>query len=367
MHWSRLADSFSGASLRQFATAPTDVSDIIANLLFYVPLGFALLLQFDRRRNFIVGLLSCAAIGAGVSFLMEWLQHLVPGRTPSLRDVVLNVISTSLGAIIGYAYHRIESSRALRPWLSSAAIDPVVAALLACWIAVHSIPFLPKLGLYRAWEAIVTLRNLEWTSGGSAWWFACYLILASLLRTIVWPKRFWNAFILIAGASLLAQIVFRRHQLEFDECIGFGIALPLVAWFQRSPVWSASLSLWGFIIAGLLVTALYPFNFTPPPRALNWMPFSGVLDVEMQNGVTSLLAKTFLYGGALWVGSRACGNLTVPTTLLVLVTGAIEGLQMWLPTRTPESTDPLMMLLLAGLIAVARQRRPADVARLVEE
>ncbi len=97
------------------------------------------------------------------------------------------------------------------------------------------------------------------------------------------------------------------------------------------------------------------------------MPFSGVLDAEMQNGVTSLLAKTFLYGGALWVGMRACGNLVVPTTLLVVATAAIEGLQMWLPTRTPESTDPLMMLLLAGLIAVARQRRPADVARLVEE
>ena len=360
LQWSRLAAWLDAPSLRLFMATPSDASDTIANLLFYLPLGFVLLLRSDRRHNFITALAFCAAIGAGISLLMESLQLLVPTRTPSPRDVVLNVISTGLGTIIGQAYRRTESSRALRPWLRTAAIDPVVAALLACWIAVHSIPFLPKLGLYRAWQAIATLRNLEWTSGGSAWWFACYIILASLLKTVVSPQRFWSAFGLFAAASLLAQIVFRQHQLEFDECIGLVLALPVVVWFQRLPARIGALPLWGFIIAGLLVTAFYPFDFSPTPRPLHWLPFSGALDAEMQNGMTSLLAKTFLYGGALWVGIRACGNVIVPTTLLVLVTAAIESLQTLLPTRTPESTDPLLMLLLAWLIAAARQRRPAN-------
>jgi hypothetical protein len=108
---------------------------------------------------------------------------------------------------------------------------------------------------------------------------------------------------------------------------------------------------------------LYPFDFTPPLRALNWLPFSGVLDAEMQNGVASLLAKTFLYGGAVWVGMRAFENPMVPTTLLFVFTATVEGLQTLLPTRTPESTDPLMVLLLAAIIAVARRRNLSAVAR----
>ena len=365
LQWSRLADSLDGTSLRQFATPPSKPSDTIANLLFYVPLGFALLRRFDRRRRFIARLVYCVAIGAGISLLMEWLQHMVPGRTPSLLDVGLNAISTGLGAFIGNAVHRTESSRVLRPWLNNTTIDPVVVALLACWIAMHTIPFLPQLGLYRSWEAIESVRNLVWTSGRSAWWFACYLVVASLLATVVRPQRFVNAIHRGRRASLLAQILFRQHRLEFDECIGFAIALPLVAWLQRSPAWAGSVQLWGFILVGLVVAALYPFDFTPPPRALNWLPFSGVLDAEMQSGAASLLAKTFVYGGAVWVGMRAFENPIVPTTLLVVVTTALEVLQTLLPTRTPESTDPLMVLLLAGLIAVARRRRSSAVARAV--
>ena len=356
---SRLGSAFDAAALRAFATAPSNASDTIANLLFYAPLGFALLLWFDRRRSFVMRFFGCLVIGAGVSFVMEWLQHLFPDRAPSLRDLQLNVVSTAFGAIAGYTYHRTESSRVLSPWLNATSIDPVVVALLACWVAVHSVPFLPKLGLYRAWEAIETVRNLEWTTGGSAWWFASYLVLAKLIESIIRRKRFWNAFIAVAFASLLAQIVFRQHELDFDECIGLAVALPFIAWFQRMPWWDSSRTLWGLVIAGLFVTALYPFDFTSPPRALSWLPLSGALDAERQNGMTSVISKTFLYGGLLWVGRRACNGLMVPTTLLVLATAAIEVLQTWLPTRTPESTDPLMMLLLALLIAMARPRTRA--------
>jgi VanZ family protein len=65
-------------------------SDVLFNLLLYIPLGAAL----GRRK-----LISVVAIAGGVSILAECVQLFYPDRYPSLTDIVANAMGAALGAI----------------------------------------------------------------------------------------------------------------------------------------------------------------------------------------------------------------------------------------------------------------------------
>src|SRR5438874_4014132 len=73
------------------------VAEAIQNLLLFVPLGIGLVLNGVRP-------LRAIAIGAGLSFSVEFLQQWIPGRDPSVGDITTNTVSTALGvALVRFA------------------------------------------------------------------------------------------------------------------------------------------------------------------------------------------------------------------------------------------------------------------------
>ena len=75
-----------------FALASGDeaLAEAIQNVLLFIPLGLALALGTTRT-------LRCIAAGALLSLAVEFAQQWIPGRDPSLGDLVLNTVSTALG------------------------------------------------------------------------------------------------------------------------------------------------------------------------------------------------------------------------------------------------------------------------------
>lgn len=74
-----------------FATSPAPGADIVQNLLLFIPLGAALALARVR-------LLPTIVLGAALSFLVEFIQQWIPGRDPSVGDIVCNTLGTAIGA-----------------------------------------------------------------------------------------------------------------------------------------------------------------------------------------------------------------------------------------------------------------------------
>jgi VanZ family protein len=134
-----------------YPTTGASWADILANVLFYAPLGLALGLSGAAP--------SRAALVAGVlSLTTELLQFVVPGRDPRASDVVANVLGSWLGAAVAItpagvfvnrAASRVgrQTSRALARggWLGGAialtCIGVLVAALTVTGILVK--PSLP--------------------------------------------------------------------------------------------------------------------------------------------------------------------------------------------------------------------------------
>ncbi len=70
--------------------------DILANILLFLPLGIALGIRSNR-------LLFSVIFGAFFSLAIEITQFVVPGRFPSLQDIILNTVGTFIGFHIAHS------------------------------------------------------------------------------------------------------------------------------------------------------------------------------------------------------------------------------------------------------------------------
>ncbi|MGH7520788.1 MAG: VanZ family protein [Gemmatimonadales bacterium] len=68
------------------------LAELIQNLLLFIPFGAAFAVAFPRRP------FAAVLFGALLSFSVEFAQQWIPGRDPSVGDLVCNTVSTLLGA-----------------------------------------------------------------------------------------------------------------------------------------------------------------------------------------------------------------------------------------------------------------------------
>src|SRR5207237_3772517 len=88
----------------------TALAELIQNLLLFIPLGASLVLAGVRP-------LRAVAIGAGLSTTVEFLQQWIPGRDPSLGDIIRNSNSTAIGvALVVFAPRWLWPLRRRAPW-----------------------------------------------------------------------------------------------------------------------------------------------------------------------------------------------------------------------------------------------------------
>jgi len=77
-----------------YLTAGDDaLAALLQNLILFIPLGVSLTLAGVKPFRVV-------AIGGLLSFGVEFLQQWIPGRDPSLGDIVCNTISTALGVLL---------------------------------------------------------------------------------------------------------------------------------------------------------------------------------------------------------------------------------------------------------------------------
>lgn len=348
-----------GAPLALPGWRATSRGDLVANVLLYVPFGFLCAWVLARRRPAAAVLLGAVVPGAALSFLVEILQSAIASRTSSLTDVVINVVGTALGVVAYFLFRRMSGAHGLHPRLAphlrEPAIDPIVMLLGALWIAVHTAPFVPQLDLRAMWAATRPLRELDLTLGGLARHFAAYLILAACLRAVLVRRSFWRAYFLVALASIGVRIFFVRQALSLNEPLAIACTLPVIAVLRSLPHARAARPVLVLVVVAWTLQSLAPFTFTTTPSSFTWLPFVGFLGGGLENGYLSLLDKTFLYVGMLWLSSHAGRSVRAWAVGLAATAFAFEVAQCFLPGRTGDVTDPLLVLVSAYLVSLSRR------------
>ncbi len=215
---SRIADA-RWLGISRITWVPSPLSDIVVNLLVYLPVGVTLMFLLTRRAAHSVipanagiqkraGRAPAAAAAAVIfasllSFIMEWSQTLIAVRVASWMDVCINAIGALLGVVLFLAWTSACGTALLTVIPANASVIPAKAgiqsvvrvspAVLAQFVAVGLVLF--------------GLMPFDFITSENAW-------RESLAQTSVWP------FI----GSLDSQTPITAHVID-----GVGTAGPFAA------------------------------------------------------------------------------------------------------------------------------------------
>jgi hypothetical protein len=257
---------------------------------------------------------------------MELLQTYDAGRLSSLGDFYTNSLGTFLGAVLGWALPRFvgwSGARLAQP-------SPFVGFLLASWLGFQVFaaalprpsgewPWLSFFERLTIWLAVALF--LETLLGGARSRWVLGALAALVIVTRAWPaEQSWSA----ACAALLWGTILWRSRL-------------------RAPVIAA------LFAAHVVVFSLLPFHFLAAPRAFGWVPFVSFLEDSREGAMRSLFDKAFTYGTLVWVCIRAGWTWRAAALGGSVFVFALRLLQVYLPGRSAEITDCLVLLGMAGL------------------
>jgi VanZ family protein len=317
--------------------------DVAINVLLYVPVGaLAVLSLRTRRRPRLAAVLAAVALGAALSAGMELLQAYDDHRDTSLLDWTTNTSGTLAGALLAMVFEpAVRSVQRLRG--GPRHLRASAAILMACWAGFQFYPLFPDITTTRLRAALALLAHSPHAGvveiwAGTAEWFAVALALDAFLG------RFRTAWLAALMMAIPARIFIVTRSVTWNDLLGAVAALGL--WAAIPAFWRVRAALC-MLLSALLLRELAPFHFADYPAAFSWIPFSATLDSERQTAIVILLRKAFDYGAAVWLLRRAGWPYARAGACLAAALLGLELLQRYLPGRTPESTDPVLALLMA--------------------
>lgn len=327
---------------------PWSVLDMVANVLLFLPFGLLArwLAEAGSRNQLAILLLLGAALAAG----LQWLQLLVPGRLASLLDVGMNWLGLGLGAWL---------APWLTPWLPAqpgprpglAGLGAAVGLLLLCWLVAQLSPFVPA-SPGRAWaRQVFALERWPWQFALCFSQALAWMLLLSLVRAELGPRWRWWPALLVVLATLALQPWLIGNVLRWEELVAPLLALAGYALGLGRPRWLLVL-----VLVWLGWRGLSPFHLQPVQQPFHLLPFGALVQTPLPFALAVVAEKAFWYGGLCELGWRSgwrSGRWPVVAALLLL---ALEWGQRSLPGHRAESTDPLLLLVMALLLHTVRGR-----------
>jgi VanZ family protein len=370
-------------------------SDVLANILLFVPTGFALAgsLLVGRRGGLtiIAATLAILPVSLAISLLAEFLQTFALARVPSNVDIA----SQTVGSLIGIGVWIVAGAR-LTTWVREASKaraedrwSRLLTGLAAAWVFVNLAPFdfTLDVGDLAARVRSGAIRMVPFAAsdvplGRRLWDFLAGTISATPLGVV--GVVGWNARVRRApaaafafGAALVvlvefAQVFVAYHVADVTDIIAGCLGVALGVWIAVRFVshgelagtaprpGSISLPAATLFIVWCMVLCAYhwlPYDFGVDGAiirgklaSLSLLPFAGYRGGSDLNAFTDLLTKLALSMPlgviAAFVvrrGRVAAGVLAAGWVLLAAcIFGVIEAGQLFLPSRFPDVTDVLV-------------------------
>jgi len=292
--------------------------DVVANILLYIPLGFFAACALEKR--VIAAVFEAILAGFALSLFVEVVQYYDIGRFQELTDICSNTLGALLGALAaGVARRRVFSV--------------YLALILVCWFGSRCYPAsqpassIPALDLYR--------------------YLAAWLAVGLMIETLCGAARSRAVLPLFLAGSLLLRAF--AVYTEPAEIAGGAAAVLLwsgLLWRVRARATIAA----ALFVALVILLALAPFHFSAIPHAFSWVPFRSFLETPTGTAIRVFFEKAFLYGGMIWLLVRAGLSIGTAAALGATLVFCLRLVQVYLPGRSAEITDAILLLMLAAMM-----------------
>lgn len=338
-----------GALIASWASPPSSLGDLIANLLLYTPLGFAAaFLLNDDRRIWIIPI-----FGMALSTSVEVLQYYDAGRVTNASDIYLNTIGTVFGAGLALLAKKTQSHR-IRLKLEPR--DPIAGLLLLAMFSSKLYPYVPTIDVHKYWHAlkpVLTHPNLS--TYALLQHLSLWLAASYLMAQAIGPTLSRSGILLFAALMFGAKILIVNQSLSCADLAGAALAITLWLLVLQHRAWAA-VAVAGVLAVSIIVERLAPFHFAVRPSPFQWMPFLALLQGSLAANIQAFLGKIFLYGSLIWIANAAGLRLWLAASITASVLFLTSIAETHLPGRSAEITDALMALMLGAGLAAIRQR-----------
>ena len=329
------------------------IRDVAVNLLIYMPLGVFAFLTFRQNLSGTVATIAAIAIGLVLSSSIEMIQLFDDARECSALDVVCNVTGTGIGVALGAFYQR-RLERSVSRGKTAGLLHPNGAVLLAYgWFAYQVFPLFPSLSrTHLAQKLHALFATVSVSPVETFTYFVEWLVLAQLLAAVIGVERtskFLAFFLLI----LPARLFIAGRTFTWSELAGAMLAC-VCSYFLSAYRWRLALSA-VLLISVLILRGLAPYQWSSTANPFSWIPFSGFLQANREFSMLTFLRKCFWYGSAIWLLRAVGWRLATAAIVVAVLLGAIEVVQIHLPSRAAEITDPLLALILAATLGLVER------------
>jgi len=329
------------------------VRDIVVNLLLYLPVGVFGFLALRQNFRIAFAVTLTVLIALALSSSIEMIQLFDDARDCSASDVVCNVSGTILGVALASLYQN-WLRRFLAHAETSKFLHPSGAVLLFyTWLAYQAFPLFPALSRTRLAEKFrVVFAQVSVTPIDTFTYFVEWLIVAQLLESVLGAKRTRRLLPLLL-LVLPAKLLIVGRTVTWSELAGAVLAY-ICSYFLSAYQRRAALVA-GLMVSLLILRGLAPYHWSSVANPFSWIPFSGFLSTDRDFGLLTFLRKCFWYGSAIWLLRAAGWRLARAAVAVALLLGAIEVVQIHLPGRVAEITDPLLALILAVILGLSER------------
>jgi hypothetical protein len=176
-----------------------------------------------------------------------------------------------------------------------------------------------------------------------------WLAVALLLEALFGVTGSRVVLLLLLPVVLFARVLIVDAVLSPAEVAGG--ALATLVWCgllwrvqSRAPVIAV-------LFAGVVaIDALRPFQFSAVAHPFGWIPFAGFMHGSVELNVRSFFEKVFTYGTLTWLIARAGTKFVIAVCVSTGLVLCLRVSQVFLPLRSAEITDPIMLLIVAGVM-----------------
>jgi glycopeptide antibiotics resistance protein len=313
--------------------------DVLGNVILFIPYGLFGRCVWPAPRT--------AWTGVALAVVLQLAQFWIDGREPQIQDMIWNGVGLAAG--IGLASVAALRSRLLSPAVTGWQSPPAV--LVAFWMASIAVPFVPTVDLAQVVSSLKPLLRNPWPDASHTFLIAASWLAAACMvqEAVTGRRRQWLTLMALVALAAVLKLVIVGNRFQAAEIVGTLIALPL--WFWRGERTAGRRGIAGMLLLIAIVWGgLDPVRFRSEPGHFYWLPFGGALNGAVMLNLRAVLAKIFIYGGAIWLLSRGGARIPSAGAAVVGVTLCIEIAQVWTHSGTPEITDPLMALAIALLL-----------------
>ena len=325
---------------------PQSCGDLLANLVFYAPLGFVCVAIFRGRGSDAAVIVASVILGATLSASMELLQYFDAGRVSCMSDFYLNSLGTLLGALAAGAWRGDLSSVNI----ASGRASPFALLVLTAWLGWRLFPYEPVIDLHKYWAALKPLVLSPNLTPYDVFRFATMWAAVTYLAQFGVSLRSPRVIVPAAMALIfLAKIVIADLVITLPEIVGATIALGYFLLVLQRPGLLGTRLLASTFVLAIVLERVLPWHLLATPRTFEWIPFFGFLHGSLGINVQSFLQKVFLYGTALILLTDSGLKLAIAAGIECTILAGTSFAETYLVGRSGEVTDTLMALMLAAI------------------